>query len=169
MFFVNRQRGQKKMLFCNLAIESQTTIVCWASNGYLSTRLYKQTVIHWWMNKNKQILSLPFALSPERFFYFVWPAWSISGGDYTISIWSKKKTNVSLPKLCLLKFSSRISNWTRTTHSIKQHGTHCGSPIKYIALANYDSSNSSCLFSFYGQIWLKKRRKKNDWTHHAIV
>ena len=51
--------------------------------------------------------------------------------------------------------------------TIKQQGTHYSSPIKYIAVANYDSSNSSCLFSFGGWIWLKK--KKNDWTHHVIV
>jgi hypothetical protein len=62
--------------------------------------------------------------------------------------------------LCLLKISSRISNWTRTTFSIKQHGLHCSSPIKYIALTNYGSSNSSCLFSFCGQIWLKKKEEK---------
>ncbi len=47
MFFLNTKGGKKKkMLFCNLDKESQTTVVCWALNGYLSTLLYKQTVIH---------------------------------------------------------------------------------------------------------------------------
>jgi len=62
--------------------------------------------------------------------------------------------------LGLLKFSSTMFNWTRTMHSIKQHGTYWIPPIKYIALANYDGSNSSCLFSFYGQISLKKNEEK---------
>lgn len=62
--------------------------------------------------------------------------------------------------LRLFKFSSSVSNWTRTMRSIKQHGTHYSSPIKYNALANYVGSNSSCLFSFCGQIWLKNEEKR---------
>jgi hypothetical protein len=155
------------MLFCNLDIESQTAIVCAGRRTdiyqhYCTNRL---SFIVEWTKINKS------CLSPERFFYHVWPQLYIRWLHNIIYIYIYvriKKTNVSLLMLWLLKFSSRISNWTRTMLSIKQHGTHCSSPIKYIALANYDGSNSSCLFSFCGQIWLKKM-KKNDWTHHAIV
>jgi hypothetical protein len=100
-----------------------------ASNGYLSTLLYKQTVIHRGTNKNKQITSFTWKILLQCLTATI-------SGDYTISVIlleREKKTNVSLLLLCLLKFSSRISNWTRTMHSIKQHGTHCSSPIKYIA------------------------------------
>mgnify|MGYP007096999076 CR=1 FL=1 len=73
--------------------------------------------------------------------------------------WGNERTCVLL-MLRLFKTLLRVSNWTRTLHSIKQHGTYHSSPIKYIALANYDGSNSSCLFSFCGQIWLKKSEEK---------
>lgn len=59
-FFYRDEGIIKKRRNCYFVIwiESQTTLVYWPSNGYLSASLYKQTVIHCWMNKNKQILSL---------------------------------------------------------------------------------------------------------------
>jgi hypothetical protein len=49
----NSEGGKKRKCYLVIWIESQTTIVCWASNGYLSTPLYKQTVIHSLLNEQK--------------------------------------------------------------------------------------------------------------------
>jgi len=160
MFFDNSEGGErKKMLFCNLYWKPDNNSVLGVERISINTTVQTDCLsfIVEWTKINKS------RLSPETFFYNVWPQLDIRW-LHNIYIKRKKNPNVSLLMLELLKFSWRISNWTRTTHSIKQHGTHCSPPIKYIALPNYDGSNSSCLFSFCGQIWLKKWRKMTELT-----